>query len=132
MLWCSFKQLFRTEGIILLAIGSIASRHSCTVKPHWELSQLKRFLSLNIILASKFPMVLDRNFAEQYHKVTPSLPKMVIPKAHPDNLLLACVPLSVVSGNGSKKFLLFYLISIYPFDKYIIYNASPFSWCARG
>ena len=69
---CSFKQLFRTEGIILLVIGSITSRHSCTVKPHWELSQLKRLLSLNITLATKFPMVLDRDFAEQYHKVTTS------------------------------------------------------------
>ena len=67
----SFKQLFRAEGIIPLAIGSIASRHF-TVKPHWELSQLKKIISLNIILASKFPMVSDRDFAEQYHKVATS------------------------------------------------------------
>ena len=133
---CSFKQLFRTEGIILLVIGSITSRHSCTVKPHWELSQLKRLLSLNITLASKFPMVLDRDFAEQYHKVTTSFIPICFssfpskgghPKAHPDNLLHACVPLSVVSGNGSKKFLLLYLMSNNSFDKYIIYNVSPFS-----
>lgn len=93
----------------------LRKHHQQTLPVLWNLTVHKR-LSLTRLRASKFPMVLDRNFAEQYHKVTPSLPKMVIPK---HILLLACVPLSVVSGNGSKNscystwFLSIHLTNIY-------------------